>query len=157
MNKEIETNNSAFVFVPQVIVKYGNDADIAYKIRERLAEKNRDKFVILTEDLSPLEIKALIGNFDYFIGTRMHSNIFAISMKTPTIAIAYEKKTNGIMHTVGLDDYVIEMNSISLDILEEKARIQKENASEIHNKLDKKIEDIRKEIIINMEKVLNEE
>ena len=111
----------------------------------------------MRDDLSPVEIKALIGNFDYFIGTRMHSNIFATSMKVPTIAIAYEKKTNGIMHTVSLDDYILEMDKLTLKDLRKKVMLQKDNKLKIEKNLAKKINDIRKEIIEKLTVVLNGE
>ena len=50
---------------------------------------------------------------DYFIGTRMHSNIFAITSNVKTIAIAYEPKTVGIMDMLGLSSYVIQMGKIT--------------------------------------------
>ena len=154
IEKEIELKNNSFVFVPQVIVKHGDDTDVARKIKSKLKEQNRNKFIILTDDLSPIEIKSLIGNFDYFIGTRMHSNIFATSMKIPTIAIAYEKKTNGIMHTVQLDDYVIEMDEITSENLLEKIEIQRKNEQKIKNNLSIIILNLRDEILDKMRKIL---
>lgn len=157
MNKEIEQNKSAFIFIPQVIVSHGDDSEIAIEIRNRMKEKNRNKFLILHDDISPIEIKSLISNLDFFIGTRMHSNIFATSMGVPTIAIAYEKKTNGIMHTVGLDDYVIEMDEITESKLEELVKIQRRNNQNIRNDLRERIIKLREEIIIKMENVLKNE
>lgn len=154
INEEVEKNNNAFVFVPQVIVSHGNDADVANQIKEKLKDRNKNNFLVLTDDLSPIEIKSLIGNFDYFIGTRMHSNIFATSIKIPTIAIAYEKKTIGIMHTLGLDDYVIKMNNITVNVLREKVLEQKNNRKKIIKHLDEEIPEIRKEIIIKLKKNL---
>ncbi len=153
MDYQIENHNS-FVFAPQVIVGYANDTDVAKKIRKKL--KHPEGFLIIEDDLSPVEIKTLISNFDYFIGTRMHSNIFATSMGIPTIAIAYEKKTNGIMHTVDLDNYVIEMDQINIDILKEKANMQKDNDKQVRVELKINIKKIRQEILMKMERILIE-
>lgn len=157
MQYEMEFNNCSFVFIPQVIVDYASDEEVALKIQESLDEKYKDRFLVLNDDLSPVEIKSLISNCDYFIGTRMHSNIFAISMCIPTIAIAYEKKTNGIMHTVGLDDYIIEMSEITTEKLLNKIRKQEENSDNIKKLLDKRIISVRMEIIDKMKKVLRED
>lgn len=145
-----EKDNSLFVFVPQVIVQHGNDADVAKDIKNLLQDKYRNNFIILEDDIHPNEVKQLIWNFDFFIGTRMHSNIFATSMGVPTIAIAYEKKTNGIMHTVELDDYVLEMNSITFEDLKTISEIQLKNETEIRNKLKNIIPKIREEIYIKI-------
>lgn len=149
-------DNALFVFVPQVIVEYGNDANVAKDIKDLLIDKFKNNFIVLEDDIHPNEVKQLIWNFDYFIGTRMHSNIFAISMGKPTIAIAYEKKTNGIMHTVEMDDYVIEMKSISAKKLIELSEKQKNNKIAIEKHLNNKIKNIRKEIIKKITKVMEE-
>ena len=142
----IEKYNSVFVFVPQVIVEFGDDTETAKEIKKIM--KNSNKFVIRNDDYSPYEIKAMASNCDYFIGTRMHSNIFATSMKIPTTAIAYEKKTNGIMETVNMSDYVVEIDTIS--------EIEKmiNNRKEIIKILNKRIPEIREEIEEKTMKVL---
>ena len=91
---------------------------------------------------------------DYFVGTRMHSNIFATSMAVPTTAIAYEKKTNGIMETVGLQHYVVEINDITAEDLYNKVEDMIVNKKKIKKQLSCNIKDIRKEILEKIEKVV---
>lgn len=154
IEEQVDRNGASFVFVPQVIVKHGDDAEVALKIKSLLREDIQDRFLVLRDDISPVQVKSLIANFDYFIGTRMHSNIFATSMKIPTIAIAYEKKTNGIMHTVNLDDYVIEMSEVTSDKLARLIKKQSENSFEIRTQLNETIPEIRKDILEQMKAVL---
>lgn len=149
-------DNSLFVFIPQVIVDYGNDVDVAKEIRKMLDDKYKNNFIIIEKDIHPNEIKSLIWNFDYFIGTRMHSNIFATSMLIPTIAIAYEKKTNGIMHTVELDDYILEMNKLKFEDLKKVSEKQIKNNKKIKRNLEKRITEIRKEIFEKINKKIKE-
>ena len=146
MEKNIKEKNAIFVFIPQVIVEYGDDTLVAKEIKKRITNENKDKFIILEEDLSPVELKTTIWNLDYFIGTRMHSNIFATTMGVPTVAIAYEKKTNGIMQTVGLDKYIVEIDEITEEKLEEKLDELIQNNEEIRKRLNKKIIEIREKI-----------
>lgn len=81
-----------FIFIPQVIVDYASDVDIAKEIKQELKNKYQSSFIIREDDWTPVQIKNVIGQLDFFVGTRMHSNIFATSMKIPTLAIAYEKR-----------------------------------------------------------------
>ncbi|MGT2801208.1 polysaccharide pyruvyl transferase family protein [Streptococcus henryi] len=154
IEEQVKKNNASFVFVPQVIVKHGDDAEVALKIKSLLRKEYQDRFLVLRDDISPVQVKAMIANFDYFIGTRMHSNIFATSMKVPTIAIAYEKKTNGIMHTVNLDDYVIEMNEVTSEKLNNLIEKQSKNNELIRKQLNKVIPEIRNEVLEKMKAVL---
>ena len=148
----IEKYNSVFVFVPQVIVEFGDDTETAKEIKKIM--KNSNKFVIRNDDYSPYEIKAMASKCDYFIGTRMHSNIFATSMKIPTTAIAYEKKTNGIMETVNMSDYVVEIDTITKEELINTIEKMINNREEIIKILNKRIPEIREEIEEKTMKVL---
>lgn len=135
--------NCSFVFIPQVTVSTGDDTLTALRIKNKLPENLKNKFIIRTDDWSPSEIKSVIKNMDYFVGTRMHSNIFATSMCVPTTAIAYEKKTNGIMETVNLSDYVVEIDTITKDDLIDKVENMIENDSQIRELLKSRIKEIR--------------
>lgn len=153
MKKYIKEKNAIFVFIPQVIVEYGDDTVIAKEIKSRISDELKNDFIILEEDLSPVELKTMIWNLDYFVGTRMHSNIFATTMGIPTVAIAYEKKTNGIMETVGLSDYIVEIDEITEEKLEKKIDESIKNNEEIRNNLNNRIAEIREEIIKKVEVV----
>lgn len=59
--------------------------------------------------------KALMKDCDYFIGTRMHACIGALSTGVPTTAIAYSGKSAGVFETVGLSDWVVDPRSQDID------------------------------------------
>lgn len=152
--KWVSEENIGFVFIPQVIVSYASDVDIAKKLKFFLPEKIRESFLIVSDDLSPLDIKSLIGNMNYFIGTRMHSNIFALSMNIPTIAISYEKKTNGIMDLVNQSEYVIDISSIDLKNLNQLFEKVIKNNLKIKKELSYQLEKIRVEIQDKLKRVI---
>jgi polysaccharide pyruvyl transferase WcaK-like protein len=52
------------------------------------------------------EIKYVIGLCDFFIGSRMHACIAALSQYIPTVPVAYSKKFIGVMETIGVESYV---------------------------------------------------
>ena len=126
---------------------HGNDAEAAKMVQSKMKKKNRAKFHISEEDKTPIEIKQFIGGMDVFLGTRMHSNIFATSMAIPTVAIAYEKKTNGIMHTVGLDDYVLDINNIDSDSIIDRIDMALNDSKSINKSLTEKRASIKEEIV----------
>lgn len=86
----------------------------------RLADSARP--VLLTGDYSTTELRDLYGDMDLFIGTRIHSALFAFSRGTPVIAIAYEKpKAYGIIgETLGRES-VLDIESLTARALTEKA------------------------------------
>ena len=50
----------------------------------------------------------MIGVCDFFVGSRLHSCIAALSQGIPTIGIAYSKKFKGVFESVGAGDWVID-------------------------------------------------
>lgn len=73
---------------------------------------------IRDESLSCKDMMMLYSTFQYFVGTRFHSVIFSQNVNVPTIAISYGgNKGDGIMSDLGLNDYVIPINSVKEDIL----------------------------------------
>lgn len=68
---------------------------------------------VLEDPVPPDLLKALYGMMDIFIGSRMHSNIFALSEGVPVVAIGYQHKTRGIAQTVGLERWVLDIQEVS--------------------------------------------
>lgn len=71
----------------------------------------------LKGDYSAEEIKAVIGQMDVFCGVRMHSCIGAMSMRVPTISIAYGPKAYGIMSLAGQEQWMIDIRKASSENL----------------------------------------
>jgi colanic acid/amylovoran biosynthesis protein len=107
----VKSNFQVF-FMPQCVgPSIDNDLIITNIIFNRLVEKKH--VVILDEDIKPEELKYVYSKMDFFVGTRMHSNIFALSEGVPCLAISYDYKTDGIMQLVGMKEYVININEIT--------------------------------------------
>ncbi len=52
------------------------------------------------------EIKYIIGQCDFFVGSRMHACIAAVSQSVPAVSIAYSDKFVGVMKAVGVESLV---------------------------------------------------
>jgi colanic acid/amylovoran biosynthesis protein len=62
----------------------------------------------------------------------MHSNIFALSQGVPVLAIGYLHKTRGIMRMVGLEDWVIDIDKITPNSLEQMLEAIWRKRTELH-------------------------
>lgn len=141
----VKESNVIFVFVPQVIFDGDDDRKVAREITDSLPSEVNN-FIILEDNFSPGEIKYLISHFDLFIGTRMHSNIFAASSTVPTIGVAYEAKTNGIMQMLGLGNYVIPIEDVTAYSLVNLVRLASVDSSRIKSDLTVKQKQLVNEI-----------
>ncbi len=76
--------------------------------------------LVSNKEYSCRDLKRIYSFFDYIVGTRFHSVIFSFGSGVPGIAISYAgNKSKGIMHDIGLDEYVLCIDSISKDALVE--------------------------------------
>jgi colanic acid/amylovoran biosynthesis protein len=107
------------------------------RIYAQVHAKNR--VVLIEDDLSALRVKALCGEMDFFIGTRMHSNLFALSMGVPAIAIGYQPKSLGIMRQLGLERWVIPWEGVTLERLQAGFEDLVQKAEEVRAELSRKL------------------
>lgn len=111
----------AVVFVPQVSSAFHNDDDAMVQSRiQQLLPPGTHGVYFLSVNLSYEEVKAVFASCVYVVGTRMHSVIFALTSGVPALAIAYERKTVGIMSSFSLQEYVIPMERATSELLEQK-------------------------------------
>jgi polysaccharide pyruvyl transferase WcaK-like protein len=68
--------------------------------------KNRSDLFALRQEMTPQELKGVIGESEIFIGARMHSVIAALSSTVPSLVIQYSHKSGGMMKLLGMDPYV---------------------------------------------------
>ena len=61
------------------------------------------------------EIKYLIGHCDFFIGSRMHACIAALSQCVPAVGLAYSQKFLGVMESVGAEEMVADLRNLQTD------------------------------------------
>lgn len=129
-----------------------------YRIDDRLTAeevknmmKNKTNAIIMRSELTTEEIKGIYGLMKMHVGTRMHSNIFALSMSTPVLTIAYEFKTSELMKELNLEEYVIDINNIDLNTMKDKLDKCWRNKETLSNILPEKIDKLKKSANNNIE------
>ncbi|MBX3426169.1 MAG: polysaccharide pyruvyl transferase family protein [Pirellulales bacterium] len=68
----------------------------------------------------PPIMRGIIGRSLAFLGSRMHSNVFALQTGAPLAAIAYLPKTRGMMEMAGLGDQVVDIADFTAEELRAK-------------------------------------
>jgi len=117
--KYLESKNYQIILLPQVTSIYDNlnDRNFLEKIKKDF--KDSPSVFLPEKEYNHFEYKGIYENLDFLIGTRMHSNIFALSGLVPVLAIAYEYKTLGIMNDLGLSEFVIDINNLTGEWIEQ--------------------------------------
>ncbi len=92
-----------------------NDYTAIRDVIKQLSKYNKNMLDYLAEEYDAQEIKHIISQVNLFIGSRMHSCIAALSSNVPTIGIAYSYKFKGTFKQFNQDNYVVNMQDISLN------------------------------------------
>ncbi len=100
---------------------------------------------VLEDDLHPDELIYVISKSLFLIGSRMHSNIFALLSSRPVVAISYQKKTEGIMKMVSLENYVVSIDTITPDSLIQTAQNVYDSHQELSLSIKSRVDEIKLE------------
>ena len=90
--------------------KNNDDMEASRAFYNSLTNKNKVYFV--DKDLISPQIKYLISQMDFFVGTRMHANYAAIFTNTPVFGLAYSYKFKGAFERNGIFDRVYQINKL---------------------------------------------
>jgi colanic acid/amylovoran biosynthesis protein len=108
--------------VPQVTSDlYSEDDDriVERRIAKLVRKREKGRVDLIDKKLSHHELKEIYSGLDFTVGTRFHSVIFSLTSYVPAIAIEYEHKTSGIMKDLGLERWVLKIDEVSTDRLNE--------------------------------------
>jgi polysaccharide pyruvyl transferase WcaK-like protein len=96
-----------------------SDATAAARFFNELAGRFGADLLIVHGDYDQNGIKYIIGQCDFFIGSRMHACIAALSQCIAAVGIAYSRKFAGVMQSIGMDELIADPRTNSaMEILE---------------------------------------
>ena len=110
----VSEHNAKIYIFPHVTID--NDIDNSFEVYKRLPDSVKQHVVVLSDDYHALHLKNIYKKMSFFIGTRLHSTIFALSENVPAICITYHgTKALGVFKTLGMEEYVlIRYNGVEL-------------------------------------------
>ncbi|MBN1224502.1 MAG: polysaccharide pyruvyl transferase family protein [Candidatus Aminicenantes bacterium] len=136
---------------------FEDDRIITNKLKRSLKEilpAENFRLVDLPEAADPHAIMALLSQADFLIATRFHSAIFALIAGTPVISISYQQKSSGIMKTLGLERFDINISDFHpkriIDLGEEILN----HAEEIRKHMRQTVLDMRNAIEADLTSVI---
>jgi colanic acid/amylovoran biosynthesis protein len=107
--------------------------------------KQKDEVLVIRDHLGPSNLIGIYSRMKFHIGTRMHSNIFALLGGTPVVAIGYEHKTMGMMEGLGMENLVFDINEFSHEDVLRKADDISRNYDDYKVNISRIITELRKE------------
>jgi polysaccharide pyruvyl transferase WcaK-like protein len=120
-----------------------SDPDVCRALRDQLPAALQSRIRIVSKPYDQHEIKGVIAQCDFFIGSRMHACIAALSQGIPSVGVAYSMKFQGVFDSVGMNEWVIDARHTTND--EAVSRILKLYArrNDVRESLWRRSEDAR--------------
>jgi len=102
--------NAHVLFVPHVFAgDVEDEPSICCQLLKSMGKQYAGRLHAVVQEYDQTELKGIIGLCDFFIGSRMHACIAALSQGIPTVGLAYSKKFRGVFECVGAEQFVIDM------------------------------------------------
>lgn len=128
--------DARILLVPHVISEDVESDNIACgEILDSLTKAERARVHLLTQCRDASQVKTQIGRCDFFIGSRMHACIAALSQGIPAVGIAYSDKFVGVFESVDVADLVVDARSASAKDIAEHCVAQFESRGDAATRL----------------------
>lgn len=109
------------------------------------------KCFVIEDNLHPMILKGLYGKMNLFIGTRMHSTIFSLGMRVPTINIAYMPKSVDLMKRLNMENVTFSIDDIDEKKIIEAIDMILQDEEKTKEKIEKNIQELEYLSIKNAE------
>jgi polysaccharide pyruvyl transferase WcaK-like protein len=107
----LERTGSHILLVPHTFGPPGNinsDPDASRHLLSLISDAYVERVHMIMREYDQSGIKGIIRLCDFFIGSRMHACIAALSQDIPTVGIAYSQKFIGVFDSIGSGNTVID-------------------------------------------------
>lgn len=116
-NRLLKDPKNQILLVPHVFGPETNresDVSACKYILEHFGPRFPQRLHYFSEYFDHHETKYVIGQCDFFLGSRMHACIGALSQCVPAVGLAYSRKFAGVMELLGEGTAVIDLRSANL-------------------------------------------
>lgn len=112
IRRVLDETDAHVLIVPHVTRSLDDDLEpevpASLEVWSQFGGSDRERVHLLEGDYNQSEVKSIIGRCDFFIGSRMHACIAALSQGIPSVGLAYSRKFKGVFESVGAGDMVVD-------------------------------------------------
>jgi polysaccharide pyruvyl transferase WcaK-like protein len=150
INYFMKIHNVKIILVPHVIIPsmpIEDDLAVSKSIYNKYNKIKSDRIFYIDKQLNEAQLKNIISECDFFIGSRMHACIGAVSTTVPTVPIAYSRKFVGIWRELGLEECVADPREQTIDEILDIVKRNYNSRTNINKILREKVSCLRNNIL----------
>jgi colanic acid/amylovoran biosynthesis protein len=155
----LKKTNANLLLIPHTFAAHGHvesDADACAEVFTALAPVYKGRIQMIVGEYDQHAIKGIIGCCDFFIGSRMHACIAALSQKIPTAAVAYSKKFKGVFNSIDVGNLVIDAREVETQEAVDMIVAMVEDRAQIEKKLQVQIEAVQQQQLKIFQEILTQ-
>jgi colanic acid/amylovoran biosynthesis protein len=92
-----------------------NDQAACREVWLKASERHGERIHLLEGEYDQNEVKAVIGQCSFFLGSRMHSCIAGLSQGVPSVGLAYSRKFLGVFESIGVSEMALDLRQLELE------------------------------------------
>lgn len=146
----IRKNDTDIMLVPHVFGSGENsESDVlaCRKVHHKFDESLRHHVHLVGGGYDHHEIKAVIGQCDFFLGSRMHACIAALSQCIPAVGLAYSRKFRGVFSSIGVQGLVADLREYDRESITMLVDQIYQQRLELRAKLEAKIPAVKSSVL----------
>jgi polysaccharide pyruvyl transferase WcaK-like protein len=145
----VEGRGASVILVPHVFGAADDESDLGpcRHVYRALEPRIRAKVHILEEQYDQYELKALIGCCDFFVGSRMHACIGALSQCVPAAGLAYSRKFKGVFASIQMEELAIDLGEYNEESVISKIDRLYQSRERTRARLEERMPVIRESIL----------
>jgi colanic acid/amylovoran biosynthesis protein len=124
-----------------------SDLAASVQVYQELRDECEGRLHLLTHEYDHQELKYIIGRCDFFLGSRMHTCIAALSQCVPAVGLAYSRKFAGVFETIGVQDLVADLRERDTKSVLELIAKAYEQREKIRGRLMEKIPQVKSAVL----------
>ena len=96
------------------------ETDLTFAARMRDALEVPANFIVVRNEYTPAETKAMLGQMKACVVERLHAAILGVGMGVPVVVVSYDDKVSAFMEMVSLQSAVVPLERFSVEAVEQR-------------------------------------
>jgi colanic acid/amylovoran biosynthesis protein len=138
----LAATQATIILVPHVFGSEWEEESCAALLRS-FGTRYPERVFALKGPLSERELKWVIGRTQFFVGSRMHACIAALSQCIPAVGLAYSDKFLGVFESVGVGDAIVDLRKVETPDVISRTLLAWERRAELRAELQDRILPVR--------------
>jgi colanic acid/amylovoran biosynthesis protein len=157
IDKILQSQDTAVLLVPHVFPESSlvveSDPQACQEVFDPFKDRYPGRIFLVKGMYNQSEIKSIIGQCDFFLGSRMHACIAAISQGIPAVGLAYSKKFVGVFDSVDVGDWVIDLRIEKFQGIIDRVVSLMNDRNALSDRLKLSIEESKRQVTLVFERM----